>query len=298
MLEALFSGIASFVIRVAPKVIGSVVRTVLSELKATPKPDWLPKRVSEGIDKLIERIKSYDQEISDREKVIARKQQPNPADVAQLQELERQKTEEFQKLEEVRKQESANELANSPEKFVASELTGSNTHLLQYHLGLIVLAKKCRTCGYPMRLQHKTMDDPSFADFFWQCTRFYVDDGRQKCRSSPFLASDIKLLHAKDVPELQIEKEDLVVIGGEKAIQNDTAIRMQDHLGTEDRDVLCPVHRIPQVLREKQGGARTPLLDRYHLRCSHFQCTQTTKLKSIAQLAAYLRRKEGVGIIH
>jgi hypothetical protein len=298
MLEALFSGIASFIVRAAPKVIGSVVRAVLTELKATPKPDWLPRRLSEGIDKAIERIKQFDQEISSREQVMARKAHPNPADVAQVQELEKQKLQEYRKLEEARKAQNEDALANSPEKFVTSDLTGNKTHLLQYHLGLIVLAKTCRFCGYPMRLQHKTVPDPSFEDFFWQCTRYYVQDGKEKCRGSPFLASDIRLLHATDIPELQIEKEDLVVIGSEKSIQDDTANRMNDHLGSEDRDIMCPVHRVPLVLRELRGGNRVPLLDRYHLRCAHFQCTQTTKLKSIPQLAAYLRRKEGIGIVH
>jgi hypothetical protein len=40
-----------------------------------------------------------------------------------------------------------------------------------------------------------------------------------------------------------------------------------------------------------------PLLDKYHLRCQNPECSQTTKLKSFPQLAAFLRRKDGDGIL-
>jgi hypothetical protein len=35
----------------------------------------------------------------------------------------------------------------------------------------------------------------------------------------------------------------------------------------------------------------------FHLRCPHFQCKQTVKLKSLAQIAALLYRKEERGIL-
>lgn len=297
MLDALFGGIASFVVRVLPKVLDSVARTVLTELKGSPSAPWLPAKVVAGIDKIIGRLKEIDQEICNRERYAARSGRIGEAENARIRELEHQKEEEYATLEQAKKQKAAQELAANPSKFVESPLSNQSSHLLQYHLGLAVLEKRC-ACGYPMRLQHKTVEDPSFTDFFWQCTRFYVEDNRPKCRGIPFVASDIKLLHNSDIPELQIAKQDLLVVGTEKGIQDDTDTRMRDHLGFEDDDVLCPVHSVPMVLYEKQAGLRVPLLDRYHLRCSHFSCTQKTKLKSVPQLAAFLRRKEGVGIVH
>ncbi|WP_157871854.1 hypothetical protein [Gloeothece verrucosa] len=51
------------------------------------------------------------------------------------------------------------------------------------------------------------------------------------------------------------------------------------------------------VLREKYGHGDVAL-DMYYLACPHPGCGQTVKLKSAAQLAAFLRRKEGRGIVN
>lgn len=192
----------------------------------------------------------------------------------------------------------AEELATKPDLFETSNLTPGQEHQLQYHLGLVVLEKTCPACGFPMKLQQKNVDEPSFNDFFWQCTRYYINDNRKKCPGQNFTARDVKLLYKSDVPELQIDKADLTTIASEQSIQKSTIQRMNGHLGQGDEDIVCPVHFVPMILREKSNGADGPLLDRYNLRCAHFQCTQTTKLKSFAQLASYLRRKDGAGIIH
>lgn len=295
MLEALFGGIASFVVRVLPTAVGSAFRTVLTALKKVSTPSWLPPQLAASIDSIIDVIKEIDNEISDRERYASRAGHATRGGNSQISELETQKLEQYRKLEEAKKQQSTQQLENQPDKFTETLLSHDKTHLLQYHLGLAVLEKRCK-CGYPMRLQHQTINDPSFSHFFWQCTRYYVEDSIPNCKNINFRASDIKLLHVADIPELQISKDDLQVIGKEKTIQADTSKRLSDHLHSEDREVLCPVHMTPMVLLEKKGD-RIPLLDRYHLRCSHFQCSQITKLKSIPQLAAFLRRKEGTGIV-
>ena len=295
MLEAVFGGIASFLLKLAPKVLSSVVRALTDELQSATKPGWLPKGIAAGIDGIIAKIKAIDQEISGRERAGARSDSAMSAEQEHIAELQKQKQEHFRNLEQAKKNKAADQLARQPDEFTQTPLDDNQTHLLQYHLGLLVLEKRCPKCRYPMKLQHQNMDDPSFANFFWQCTRFYTGE---KCSTVQFRATDIKLLHEKDVPELEISKADLLTIGSEKAIQTDTIARMKDHLGTEDSDILCPAHSVPMMLREKQEGTRLPLLERYHLRCPHFRCTQTEKLKSVPQLAAFLRRKEGIGIIH
>jgi predicted aconitase len=49
------------------------------------------------------------------------------------------------------------------------------------------------------------------------------------------------------------------------------------------------------ILREKKEHNGS-VLDMFYLGCPHLGCKQVVKLKSPAQLAAFLRRKEGKGI--
>lgn len=49
------------------------------------------------------------------------------------------------------------------------------------------------------------------------------------------------------------------------------------------------------VLREKRNHSDI-ILDIFYLQCPHFQCQQLVKLKSVAQIAAFLHRKQGRGI--
>jgi hypothetical protein len=147
-----------------------------------------------------------------------------------------------------------------------------------------------------MRLQHKTVPEPGFSDFFWQCTGFYsVDD---QCRNTiSFRPADISLVHKSGIPEIEIENTDLVTIASEDSVLQSTDRRIKAHIGDADADVLCPLHLTPMRLRQKRGPGNMPLLDKYHLRCQNPECSQTTKLKSFPQLAAFLRRKDGDGIL-
>ena len=291
MLEALFSGVFSFLVRVVKPVIQAVLRAIVQEISPPHREAPNPLRQAQL-------VKEIDQEMEDRERHAARGGRSlTTQELSALEDLSRQKNEAFAKFEEGKRAEAAQVIAETPSEFASSPLVEGNEHQIQYHLGLVVLEKRC-SCGFPMKLQHQTVSDPTFADFFWQCTRFYADDGRPKCRGIQFRPQDLSLLHKTDAPELEISKDDLRAIGSEKSVQTEVTGRMRGHLGTGDQDILCPTHLIPLVLREKSGGASGPLLDRYHLRCSHFQCGQTTKLKSFAQLAAYLKRKEGHGILH
>ena len=292
MLDALFSGIASFVLRIAKPAIQAAIKAVLTELNISRGSSSDARPHSQA-------ARDIDEEISERERSAARSGRPlSPKEQEIIEELNLRKSEEFSKFEAAKKAKVAEELNEDPESFSTTALQPGREHQLQYHLGLVVLEKKCSKCGFPMKLQHKTVVEPSFGDFFWQCTRFYVSDGREKCSSIQFSARDLNLLHKSDIPELAIDKSDLTIISSEKSVQSDIVSRMSEHLNANDEDIVCPVHIVPMLLREKNNGQYGLLLDRYHLRCAHFQCTQTTKLKSFAQLAAYLKRKDGVGILH
>lgn len=85
-----------------------------------------------------------------------------------------------------------------------------------------------------------------------------------------------------------------MTVFNDRVVQRAVVNRVRSHIRDKDVDMLCPVHLIPMILKEKREN--TGALDIFYLGCLHPGCGQTVKLKSPAQLAAYLDRKEGRGI--
>lgn len=290
MLEALFGGLFSFALRIGAHLLDAAVDIIRDEL-------GVPSRHAgrSFIESSANRLHDIADEISERQRSLQRR--PNSTDANALADLEAQRASALVDYQNSQKNSAAAELFSRPDDFTQSQLLAGGENKLLYHVGLVTLKKGCPVCKRPMKLQHKTVASPAFSDFFWQCTGFY--DAQSQCkRTESFRPTDLSLLHKSDIPEIAIDNADLTTIASDKSIQAATDRRVGSHLGTNDIDVLCPVHASPMVLREKNGPDDMPLLDKYHLRCAQFPCSQTTKLKSFPQLASFLRRKEGGGILH
>lgn len=288
MLEALFGGLFSFVVRVGTRLIEKAVEIVGEELGLSSS-----RSGRSFISSAANKLQDIAGEISGRERSLA--QRPNAADQQALENLQAQRRQALLEYEQAQQQTASAELAGAPDAFTESRLMPGGENKLLYHVGLVTLKKECSVCSRPMKLQHRTVQSPQFTDFFWQCTGFY---GGHCHRTQQFAPNDLALLHKTDIPEIAIDNVDLTTIASDARIQKSTGRRVSSHLGQTDLDILCPVHATPMVLREKHGPDDLPLLDRYHLRCPQHPCSQTTKLKSYPQLASFLRRKEGVGILH
>jgi len=290
MFEAIFSGIFGFVAKAAIGAV-SVVADIIVGSRSSRKADTSRLQPTQTMSD----IKDIDKEISNLEKALARSK--SERDRRDLEDLKILKKEKYTEFEELKTDEAQSKIIETPDQFSQSRLIGGAEHKLQYHMGVATLNKKCPRCDRPMKVQHKTVDEPEFNDFFWQCTGFYIQD--DQCRQTlPFRPFDLSLIHDANVVDIQVSKDDLVTIASEKSVQHSSARRLAEHIGHEDGDILCPEHMVPMILREKRGGEGLPMLDRYHLYCAHYKCGQITKLKSYPQLAAFLRRKEGVGILH
>ncbi|MGQ7848559.1 hypothetical protein ACUNV4_28945 [Granulosicoccus sp. 3-233] len=285
-----FSGLFSFVVKAAEAVVSIAAKAIAGEMFSSA-----PSRSEASAKCVIDNLKDIDREISDRERSIAKSK--SRLDAESLAELLDLRSAEYDKYEKIKAADAVDDLEKNADKYSESKLILGTEHKLQYHLGVAVINRKCQQCYRPMKLQHRTVDDPKFDDFFWQCTGFY--DSNAQCKNTlPFRARDLSLLHNNDAIELEISKDDLITIASQKTTQAQTIKRLTGHLGEEDQDVPCPIHFVPMYLREKRGGESLPMLDRYHLACTHKGCGQIAKLKSYPQLAAFLRRKEGQGIIH
>jgi hypothetical protein len=291
--DFLFAGVAAFAIKVAPKIIRSTVETIKSELREIfPELSRTYSQAKQTVNTTAEEISEIDREIQEREDSLRRS--GSKIDEQKIQDLYNEKNKKYEKYQEAQGQCIRNQYEQNPDKFAKSILERGNENKLLYHTGLITLEKKCPSCARSMRLQHKSVENPTFNDFFWQCTGYYAGT---ECKTISFRPSDIDLINRTDIEELNVDNQTLSTIASAKSAQISTDRRLKGHLGEKDIDVPCPVHLTAMELREKRGPDDMPLLDKYYLRCAHRGCSQTTKLKSWAQLAAYLNRKEGQGIL-
>jgi hypothetical protein len=204
----------------------------------------------------------------------------------------------FLALQEAKKVESAIDHLQNPDDYESTSLDNEQVHILQYQMGQVVLEKRCPNCGKPMQLQSRTKLNGNLYllnDFFWQCVGYYNETFKCKTTVS-FKQQDTCLLYKVTIPELQIPNSDFNLIYSSKSVQNSVTDRVREHKGNKDKEILCSIHHVPMVLREKKQHSGVAL-DMFFLACPHYNCGQMVKLKSPAQLAAFLRRREGKGII-
>lgn len=300
-LDAVFKGVG-FLASVAGAAVERVAAVVkqwgerlLYDFQVTYGANAQPRDTKETLNNL---------EVIDAEFVeIERKRQKDGGltnrDKDRLEELNDLKKQEFDEYQKSQTIESAIEQVSNPEDYESTLLDTEKAHILQYQMGQIVLEKKCHNCGRPMFLQHKNRPDGSLfvlGDFFWSCTGYYEDNPAIKCTASqPFRTKDVGLLHKVDIPELNVTNSDLSIIYAQKSVQQSISKRVKDHIREKDEDILCKVHYVSMILREKKEHNGS-VLDMFYLGCPHLGCKQVVKLKSPAQLAAFLRRKEGKGI--
>jgi len=251
-------------------------------------------------------LKTVDVEVVDLERREKRDGRVSTKDQERKQELELLRTEKFKEFLDRKSAEFADEQSAKPEEYETSIINNEKVHILQFHMGQFGLEKRC-SCGQPMILQCKTRIDGSpyqLNDFFWSCVTYY-NQFIPNCRpSQKFTAKDLGLLHKSDIPEFQLSNQDLSTIFHQPSVEIAVIKRVKSHLQEKDDDILCPVHYLPMILREKKEH-KGAALDMFYLACPHNPdaknyfagCQQKVKLKSPAQLAAYLQRSENRGIL-
>jgi hypothetical protein len=245
-----------------------------------------------------EELEVIDVEFVELEKKVKRDGYCSQQDQERKQELELLRSDKFEEYQNLKSTEIIEEQCANPENYEISNLQSDKIHIPQFHMGQAVLGKKC-SCGKPMILQSRQRLDGSLYqlnDFFWACTGFYNNQPLQCRGKQSFAAKDVGFLHKSDIFELQVSNQELSTIFNDTSVSKATVSRIKSHLKEKDDDILCPIHHVPMILREKRDHSGVAL-DMFFLACPHIGCQQIVKLKSPAQLAAYLKRREGRGII-
>ncbi len=99
-------------------------------------------------------LEIIDAEVIELEKKGQRDGYVSARDKERREELKYLQANKFNQYQEIKEVEIAREHTKNPENYETSVLKDDRAHILQYHMGQVVLEKKCR-CGRPMFLQSR-----------------------------------------------------------------------------------------------------------------------------------------------
>ncbi|CAK6701123.1 hypothetical protein VB734_08230 [Synechococcus sp. BA-124 BA4] len=291
-------------------IIKSAVRAVQRGVESfvqSLREDWAKwtsaqAGVSRPSEEIRHSIREADGEITDLERKLWRDGQLNHADRERLEKLRKTAMELAEEHQQARSEETTSEILEERSEAAATSLSQDYLHILDWSRGPAVRMKRCPRCKAPMYLNRRNNPKASILtmqDYFWACTNFYIPKGMPgRCDGTlSFSEQDFALLHKAGIPELEITREQFNLITAQKPALKVIEKKMSQVVGAQDIDVNCPVHGLPLILQEKQTAEEGNILDYYYLKCPHIGCGQTRKLKDAAQLASFLTRVTGEGIL-
>jgi hypothetical protein len=291
-------------------IIKTAVRAVqrgVASLVQSLRDDWAKVTSSQGAttrpsEEIRHDINETDGEITDLERKLRRDGQLNRSDEEELEGLRRQAMDLAEEHQQARSEETTSEILQETSEASATSLSQDYLHILDWSRGPAVRMKPCPKCRAPMYLNRRNQPQTAIftmKDYFWACTNFYIPEGTPgRCTGTlSFSDQDFGLLHKAGIPELEITRDHFTLITSQKPALKVIEKRMSQVIGAQDIDVNCPIHGLPLVLQEKQTAEEGNILDYYYLKCPHIGCGQKRKLKDAAQLASFLTRVTGEGIL-
>jgi ssDNA-binding Zn-finger/Zn-ribbon topoisomerase 1 len=286
--------------------VRAVQRGVASFVQSL-REDWARVTSAQGrssrpSDEIRHDIKETDGEITDLERKLRRDGQLSGSEEDRLKELRQEAMDLAEEHQQARSEETTSEILSETSEATATSLSQEYLHILDWSRGPAVRMKRCPKCSAPMYLNRRNQPNReifTMRDYFWACTNFYIPEGTPgRCNGTmSFSEQDFGLLHKAGIPELEITRDEFILITSQKPALKVIEKKMGQVLGAQDIDVNCPIHGLPLVLQEKQTAEEGNILDYYYLKCPHIGCCQTRKLKDAAQLASFLKRVTGEGIL-
>ena len=204
----------------------------------------------------------------------------------------------------------AESIADNQDEYTAVSISNDNSHLLQSTVGQTIYGKLCPDCGWQMQLQwNRDKSSVTTNDFGWGCTGWYwrgPGNRPHRCEHWEALApEDFDIFgraNRAEYTELKpLTFAKMVLDHSPQVIKRIEAVRNDRDTRSSIEAYRCPVHGESLVLRQKQQHEGR-LLNMYFLGCSRWNpeghgCQFIVKLKSPAQLNAYLEAATGEGII-
>ncbi len=201
---------------------------------------------------------------------------------------------------------AASDIAENEKEYDSFVIDDDSTHIIEAAMGQTVYNKPCPKCKWPMRLQWKRgLTVTSTTDLGWGCTHWYWNNnGGHTCNHWEKLHSDDFQIFAKanrpEFTELTASQFSGMVLAHQPEVIGRMDTVLKDDQVNSVNSYRCPGHGEPLVLRKKIKHDGT-LLDMYYLRCPRWEgvdagCQYMVKLKSPAQLHAFLSASTGQGV--
>ena len=293
-LDALFSGAKAL----AKELVG-VGATLVSEILREIDNSSFGKAATRVVSGLADRMFGNAQDLADEERDLAEKYQRDgrrtEADAERLRELEAERDRLRKAMGETNAARAAQEFKARANELDVHELDDDE---LSANVGILA-EKKCPECHASMQIvQGSFSTTTKKRNFYWRCTtvKLYpcpnITLDPIKERSSVVRPESADFDTPKEIRRSTWENQSVI---------NETHVRLRQHLGDEDQQLICPKHLLPLKLLEsrKKGGK---LLDSYEYVCLSVNadgsaCDHKVTLQSMPQVAAMLERTEGKGII-
>lgn len=286
--KALFSGVVTTVVTVVTEVLKEFDRSSFGKATTTLVRNFSDHYFSKAQD-LADEEKEYGEK-------KARDGRLKEADLERLRKIQAERDALRKELEEVKAGQAAKELQEAKDDLIAAQMTSDEAASA---IG-ILSSKECPECGGTMRIMQSGFNTKTGKQaFYWRCTvphaiacpTIKLDPEAHKATVLRRPDPDLDGLHAQR--RAIWERQDVLAKAHGRLRQN--------LLGEEDQEVICPTHLLPMKLmpRPRAGGR---MLDSYHYIClgvhSNGQaCEYTVDVNSFPQVAATLKRHDGVGII-
>jgi hypothetical protein len=293
-LEALFSG-AKALVKELVSVARAVVREVLKEIDESA----FGRSATRLVDGISDRYFKQAYELSEQERELAEKARRDgrrtEADAETLREIAAERAKVRAEMERASAERSAQEFRDHADETLVAALDDDE---LSSNVGILA-AKVCPACGGTMRIRQGPMaSDTGKRRFYWQCTE-------PKLPPCPYIKLDPSKGDAGVIrlanPDLDTPKEERRAVWSRQDVIAETHGRVRQHLGDEDKEVVCPQHLLPmKLLPKRDPGGR--LCDSYEYVCLGVNpdgraCEHRIEMQTMPQVAAMLRRTEGEGII-
>ena len=300
ILDALFAGAKALVSGVS--IAGrALIREVLKEVDHSAVGQAAARVLNAVADRIgkVDRIFHQAQTLVEEEQEIVQKATKDgyrdEASTRRLQEIQQERKEHKRNLERTSSEVAAREFQGRADELLVAELDDDE---LSSNVG-ILSAKLCPTCGGMMRIQQGRINKASqMRNFYWQCT----EQNQWRC---PTVKLNTQRVQARVVRPQDSDLDTPKVVRRSTWSRPDvitqTHGRVRQHLGDDDKQIVCPHHLIPMKLlpKRRQSGL---VLDNYEYVClgvmaNGMACNHVVDFCTMPQVAAMLRRTEGSGII-
>jgi len=297
-LDALYSG-AKALAKGLVSFGGTLVREILREIDKSPFGKAAARVVAGTADRMFRDA----QDLADEERDLAAKYQRDgrrsEADAERLRELNAER-------ERLRKDmEAANAARNAQEFKAKADADGVHVHELdddEVSANVGILAeKKCPECGASMQIVQgglNTTLGKVTRKFYWRCTAIK----RYPCPNITLhpereQASVIRPESADFDTPRDVRRE----IWDRQPVINEAHSRVRQHLGDDDKQLVCPTHLLPLKLMQAHRPSGK-ICGSYEYVCLSVNadgsfCNHKVTLDSMPQVASMLQRTEGEGII-